>query len=445
MPEKFFDTHCHLFNIVDVPLYESLNGKIEMNTVVKLLGAISASSALLTGFLQHKIHDYKEFIQFFERGQDENIRSLASQILQASNADQVILTPLVMDFDCTRHDCGEDNDLCFGKDCPLQKSRQTSATYDPTAAGQFNRLQASIKSFHDQHSDWGQNIKILPFLGFDLRKLTPNASTALTELQKLWDSVGVSKELRAQGFNSIESGKALGIKLYPPLGFNPYPHQPEALQPYKEFYEWCIEKQIPITVHCQSGSFSTTKKKRTIKNNTHASNWLRLFEDWDSGKINSSHDINELRINFAHFGGENGLEDMIDLWRSHDTDTNSWTYFLVKLLQKYDHTYADLSAFDWSDSGDSKNFVRLMKLDKNNDLPDSGVESPYKLKDKLLWGSDVPMVVSDESYKKGKDQDGQSDYRYLWDNFNSAIKNAPDKNSLVKNMSEINPEEFLLR
>jgi len=444
MPEKFFDTHCHLFNIVDVPLYETLNGKIEMNTVIKLLGAISASSALLSGFLQNKIEDYKEFIQFFERGQDENIRALASQVLNTSKAEQVILTPLVMDFDCTRHDCGEDNKLCFGKDCPLQKSRQTSATYDPTAAGQFKRLQASINSFHDQHNDWDQKIKILPFLGFDLRKLTPNNSTALAELKALWKSVGATKAERAQGFSSIESGTAMGIKLYPPIGFNPYPQQPEALQPYQEFYEWCIEEQIPITVHCQSGSFSTTKKKRTIKNNTHASNWLRLFEDWNSDKIDSDYDINKLRINFAHFGGENGLEDMIDLWRPHDTDTDSWTYLLVKLLQNYDHTYADLSAFDWANSGDSENFVRLMKLDKDNDLPDSGVESPHKLKDKLLWGSDVPMVVSDKSYRENTNQDGQSEYKHLWENFNSAITNVPDKSRLVRSMSELNPEKFLL-
>ncbi|MFW5498843.1 MULTISPECIES: amidohydrolase family protein [unclassified Maridesulfovibrio] len=438
---KFIDTHCHLFNLVDVPLYETLDGKIEMNTVIKLLGAISASSALLTGFLQHKIQDYKEFIQFFERPQEENIRALADEILKSTKAGQIILTPLVMDFDCTRHPCGEKNNLCFQRSCPLDQPRQTNVSYDPTAAGQYYRLQKSIKSAHANNPGWNQKVKILPFLGFDLRKLTSQSNKAFSQLQALWNSVGTTKDERGNGFNSITSGKALGIKLYPPIGFNPYPEQRSALTPYKEFYEWCIKEQIPITVHCQTGSFSTTKKKRTIKKNTHASNWYRLFQDWDSGRINSSYDINDLRINFAHFGGENGLEDMIDYWRANNIDQDSWTYILVKLLQNYDNTYADLSAFDWADSGDSKNFATLLKMDRNGKLPATKPgKTPYKLTDKLLWGSDVPMVVSDKSYKKDKRHNGKSGYEHLLNNFQNAVQDG----QLIQNMTEFNPEKFLL-
>lgn len=441
----FVDSHCHLFNFVDIPVYETLDGKVSMNTAVKLLGAMSASGALLSGFAQKKIHDYKDFVQFFERSQKENIRTLAYEMNKYLPEELKVVIPLVMDFDCVRQTCGQECKPCIDERCSLFLVPDPSIAQDPSSSEQLDRLTHSIESMTKSlASADGKMVKLFPFIGFDLRKLTPQNSTALSELKILWQKVGVTLAERQQGFAKIPNGKVLGIKLYPPIGFNPYPGEPTALAAYKEFYEWCIAEHIPITVHCQAGSYSAGRKKRDVNNDTHARNWCRLFEDWDSGKIQSSQDIKELRINFAHFGGEDGLEDMLDGWRVDGIDEKSWTYAIVDLLTKYPHTYSDLSAFDWSDKEAVKNLRDLLEMDKNSRFGGQR----YAVARKLLWGSDIPMILDSKAYYRNTDRDNEQGYRYLVENYRKAVgKNhivGDQGENIITHMTATAPAEFLL-
>jgi len=125
-----------------------------------------------------------------------------------------------------------------------------------------------------------------------------------------------------------------------------------------------------------------------------------------------------LNINFAHFGGEDGLEDMID----KNIDETSWTYYLVKLLKRYPNTYADISAFDFADKDACKNLKKTLGLDKKGKFDKEG---DYKLKEKLLWGSDVPMVISGASFfdkaKQRNKNKGNAEYRHLYDRFTNLV------------------------
>lgn len=451
--QSFIDLHCHLFNMVDVPVYETLDGKVRMNTLLKLVGAFSASGAFLSGLVRSKIGDYKDFIQFFERAQDANLLALASQIQRAvvqgttvsETYEQVVLTPLVMDFDCIRQECGERCKPCTAvKNCPHTGMKLSSIATDPSAEAQYYRLRETIKRVEKTEEGEGGKLKVLPFIGFDLRKLTPQNSNALSELKKFWEKVGVTKTEREGGFSEISSGKALGIKLYPPIGFNPYPQDDvKAVVQYKKFYEWCIEERIPLTVHCQSGSYSATRRQRAINKDTHIKNWSALFVDWGKGNLRSEKDIKELRINFAHFGGENGLEDMLD-W--YGVDNDAWTYQIIQMMKEYPHVYSDISAFNWVDDGDAENFATVFKLNEKNELG----RGDYRVQEKILWGSDVPMVISEDSYCQGKDESRVSDYGYLMNNFTKAVDLIYEENpqlgeQLIENMISKNPESFLLR
>ncbi|MGL1861677.1 MAG: amidohydrolase [Pseudodesulfovibrio sp.] len=447
MPTTFIDLHCHLFNFVDIPVYETLSGKVGMKTAIKLIAAMTVSAPVVGGILLHKIRDYKDLIQFFERPVEENMRFLAQELKSASLQERVIMTPLVMDFDCVRHpDCSEKGKPCTGRKCPLQTETPTTESSDPTTEGQYRRLVQAIDLITKQDASWSETNKVFPFLGFDLRKLTPKNSDALKNLKNFWKKHGVTKEGRLAGFDAIENGKALGIKLYPPIGFNPYPKGRKAVKPYVEFYEWCITEGIPITVHCQSGSYSATRSRTQVNKDTHANNWLRLFEDWEKIRTDSDVQIEDLRINFAHFGGDEGLDEMFDTSHRGNINKGSWTYPLLKLVQKYPNAYADLAAFEWGEKESRENIVKLLDMEIHGGFG----SSEYPLREKLLWGSDVPMVVSDKSYRKKAEEHGPCSYSYLLNNFRYAISTCnslpmPQQvKELVTAMSYTNSKAFLL-
>lgn len=440
----FVDAHIHMFNLLDIPLYETLDGKVKMNTTKKLAAAFSSTPLLLGGILSNKVHVYKDFIQFFERPQKENIKCFAHEVAKYKPTDNIILTPLVMDFDCVRHECSQKHKPCIDMDCPLNKAPDPTITQDPNAEKQYLRLQKNITELENENA-LPTNVKIFPFIGFDLRKLTVKKSTALADLKKFWSEIGLKKLNRADDPVNIKNGTAIGLKLYPPIGFNPYPEDKEALNLYVELYEWCIAEQIPLTVHCQPGSYSTGRIQREVNRDTKAENWLRLFEAWEDKKFETKEDIKELRINFAHFGGEACLEGMLDSWRFDGIDEKTWTYRLIELIGNYPHAYADISAYDFSDKQAAGNLATLISKAHAGKLHGH----KYKLADKLLWGSDVPMVLDSDAYRKDTKQDGLGAYEHLMQNFRNTIyqaeMNTEDKELLIANMSDRTPMNFLFK
>ena len=399
--DLFVDNHCHLFNIVDIPLYATLEGKLEMSTLKKFafgLGLTIGSIPLfLAGTPKSKLKETEEFLRFFEREISSNIKWLTEQIHNTVPADtDVLLTPLVMDFD-------------------LVDKNAKSGLDEPNAERQLNRLVKAIKE--TKAKTYG--IKLCPFMGFDLRKL--HNEGGLKAFQKIWKKYSPKGEI--DSYDDLKSADVIGIKLYPPLGFNPYSRIQKNRVKYIEFYKWCCDNDIPITAHCQMSSFSPTKSS-AVKRNTRPANWWHLLQD--------NKELQSLRINFAHFGGEDGVEDMFD-WAFDGIDESSWTYDLIKLLKKYPNTYADVSAYDFADEDACDNINQVLTLDADGKFDKHG---QYQLKDKLLWGSDVPMVISDESYREDGDKDAYAAYKYFFKKFKNTI-------SFYKDMTGENSKQFL--
>jgi predicted TIM-barrel fold metal-dependent hydrolase len=229
--------------------------------------------------------------------------------------------------------------------------------------------------------------------------------------------------------DNLVSGRLLGIKIYPPIGFNPCPAT--LPQTYSDFYTWCCANDIPLTVHCQTGSYSAGKEGSKVAENTNPINWRNLLQQPQ---------FNTLRINFAHFGGETGTEEM---FQRRDYNTNSWTYTIIELLKNYPNTYADLSAYDYSSGKHRKNLRTIFELDV------AGAFGPgHALADKLLWGSDVPMVISDKSYRRNHKSDGISEYTAYLKGFTDTINSSTvlseiDKSTIINKLTEVNPKRFL--
>ena len=99
--------------------------------------------------------------------------------------------------------------------------------------------------------------------------------------------------------------------------------------------------------------------------------------------------------------------------------------------------------YDYDKKEHRNNLVKIFEKDENGDFG-----SGHKLADKLLWGSDVPMVISGKSFREGQRNKGESKYKHYFNGFLTAIHSsnklsAQQQAQLITNMTEINPKKFL--
>lgn len=164
-----------------------------------------------------------------------------------------------------------------------------------------------------------------------------------------------------------------GIKVYPPLGFDPWPEEdPGELAKVKLLYEYCSAKRIPITAHCNSGGFVVLDRKYS-RELTGPDKWERVLEDYP-----------ELILNLAHFGKENMKFLLFPAER--------WTRKIIKLIAKYDNLYTDFSF-----NGLDKEYYRDLR--RHLDRGPAGLRE--KLKRRILFGTDFMINLTGvESYNE---------------------------------------------
>lgn len=404
--DTFVDTHCHMFTVADVPLHESLSRNIKHPLTVVFGG-------LLAGFGFQK---YEKFIKFFDQESPQNVEQIVIELKDALAGDfddafhietgNLILTPLVMDFD---------------RNGNVEKFE-----------GQVRRLVDAAKAFKDMEAP-AKDVKVLPFIGLDPRRFVFDGDGMIlgpaeikADLKTFLQSRGVIDE-NSDGRlprTSLKSGDILGVKLYPPLGFHVYPNDSAEREGYLAVYELLAEYQIPITVHCQEGSYNLADND--LVTFTHPKNWGRVLE--------TNENLAKLRINLGHFGGESEVAAAIewtniddshqDLLATGPTHTG-WSSEIIKLLKKYEHTYADISAFDYRQEKCCASLLWLLAYDEAGKFDEYGA---YPLAKKLMWGSDYPMILNhiNTSYRK-----------YFSDFVNSVI----DRNPLSPNQECRLPNE----
>jgi hypothetical protein len=223
--------------------------------------------------------------------------------------------------------------------------------------------------------------------------------------------------------DSLRSHFFSGLKLYPALGYDPWPcgdlsvENPgpgQILEQKKvEFiYNFCEAKQIPITVHCQNSSFSTIDKK-TERKNTHPVKWKPILKKYPG-----------LKLNFAHMG-------LVD--EGPPPPSHQWTETIISFMKeknssgksKYPNIYADFAC-----KGRRKGnydfyafFSLLLEKYKKAGL--------FDIKKRILFGTDFPMqLYEDQSYKS-----------YISCFFNAGKNNFSDRDK--KLFYNINPARFI--
>lgn len=156
---------------------------------------------------------------------------------------------------------------------------------------------------------------------------------------------GIINYIRTSGVVG-KSGPFYGIKLYPYLGYHP------ACEELKPIYDFCAEKDLPITTHTAVTGFPPEKLCSNVRPDFgNPLNYEQVIKQY-GGK---------LKINFAHFG--------------HGDDT--WGKTIVSLMEQYNNVYSDLSCY--TIASDIDNFKEKFW---SNDI----------VKERTMFGSDFDVM-----------------------------------------------------
>lgn len=115
-----------------------------------------------------------------------------------------------------------------------------------------------------------------------------------------------------------------GIKLYPPLGFDPWPSEPSEREKAEALYQFCETNQIPITTHCDDGGFRVIQLEKA---------WTYTAPERYTEVLLR---FPNLRINFAHFGYLHNQIKRIN-------DQYEWRNRILKFMLEYPNVYSDFS------------------------------------------------------------------------------------------------------
>ncbi|MCP3887252.1 MAG: amidohydrolase family protein [Desulfobulbaceae bacterium] len=385
--ELFIDSHCHLFNISDIPILQTVIDKEKF--VLEQVHHPLKALLLPAVFFKRKFikkQQYK-FISFFESEIETNARNIDKSLnitLSDENhqisAGKKIITPLIMDFDR--------NGFVANGNPEKIKS-------------QVVKLVETIK-----REDIVSTI-ILPFIAVDPRRFvyedwSKEDSKLLGEGQISTNITNYINDFSVKtainDISAIETGDICGIKLYPSLGWDLFPSDENILKSYAIVLKKLVEFDVPITVHCQKASFELGIDSDKGNEFTDPFKWNKLL-------ANTALDLKNIRLNLAHFGGEEGVKKIADFrYKNGESEEKcpygprkkGWTYEIIKLIKNYDNTYADLAAFDWCDKHAVASLLWILFWDGKQDEDGEFYQdnSPnHKIINKLLWGTDIPMVL----------------------------------------------------
>jgi len=188
-----------------------------------------------------------------------------------------------------------------------------------------------------------------------------------------------------------------GVKLYPPLGFDPWPQaSAEEMDKVHYLYAYCSEKAIPMTVHVSDGGFIAVPNSEEL---TSPRKWQAVLQAYP-----------HLKLNLAHMGHQE--KKKWGLFRRR-----GWQEAVLELTERYDTVYTDISCL-----GFTAQFYEELRTLLDRHTP--------RLQERLLFGSDFMInLLWSTSY---------NDYLAL---FAHSCLTHDERRALC----EINPERFLFR
>ncbi|MFA4837831.1 MAG: amidohydrolase family protein [Dehalococcoidia bacterium] len=292
--------------------------------------------------------------------------------------DKIVLTPLIMDFGLKSYE----------KAGTLYKVR-----WKPIAS-QVLDVCLGIKYYYKNRYEYelpGANPKaplfeIHPFMGINTRnyamsnKTLGTSSSLETLLSKNFTgfaddttatrraNLAVRNWMDFTGdLDTIKPYDFIGIKVYPPLGYNPWPTETweknaaDEMEKVRYLYDFCQSNNIPITAHCSNGGFLADRKYAKL---AHPEKWATVLDNYPN-----------LRLNLAHFGAAN----------------KGWRKAIAELILKHDNVYTDISY-----RGVNKKYYEVLRKFLDGHTSDER----KKLMERIIFGSDFMInLMSIDSYR----------------------------------------------
>jgi len=361
--KTFYDIHFHAFNLSHpniLAFISRVNLRLLFMTtpvsapIMDIFGWDTKIKNLLT-MLENDIGNYFLVLEYYLRQSPQvshnYLFSGHSQYVREDTYHKIVLCPLIMDF---------------GYKNILSNSFYRIPAQKPVAEQTFDLLNGI--DFYNRHTlrvvesagkiprvsytpaDKQQKLfEIYPFLG-----LNP-ANYTFAGIVKLLDEYFSDYDGQRTTLYENMGGKHgfAGIKLYPPLGFDPWPPDKQERQKTDYLYAYCCKKQIPITTHCSDGGFAVCDEAAAFTNPAH---WRLVLQAFP-----------ELKINFAHMGKQSKKRFIFFA-------QTAWLNEVLALIAEYSNAYADFSCTAFGD----KYYRELADLIKGEPV----------IRRKILFGTD---------------------------------------------------------
>ena len=181
----------------------------------------------------------------------------------------------------------------------------------------------------------------------------------------------VFMDMKNASVEDMSSSPFAGIKLYPPLGYDPWPEDGKKRATVEALYSFCCGKGIPITTHCDEGGFRLIPLEKSWKY-TSPKRYAPIFNKYPT-----------LKLNFAHLGHSYALP-------FGAAKTLEWRSEIFAMMGEHPGVYGDFS-FDGTNPEYYEGLLRALDA------------LPGNLRDivegRILFGSDFMVnLVKVKSY-----------------------------------------------
>ncbi len=405
----FYDVHMHAFNLSHpylLAFIRRFKGKLGallcFSPTLPLLAKVPDLWPAAASFMESKIDVAQNLLSVMENDIGSFFLLIENCLREGSNPplqgdklhigdrtyERIILTPLMMDFGYKgKTPPGEKKpEKTFHYDVPASKPIKEQVTDVFNGIKDYAETKSSeklSKKFPALGSAPRRVLEIYPFLGLNTQNYEADEIEEL--LDKYFGEKASSKqELRANmgwfdgDIEHLTIGSFAGVKVYPPLGFDPWPDgkhgDAEELRKVELLYSLCCKKNIPITSHGGTGGFVTIDKRR-LRSYASVEKWEKVLAAFP-----------DLRLNLAHFPMDERM-----LWFVPNP-AHPLRNAYVKLVLDHENAYIDFSC----QVVDDEYFVALGKTLRRLPSPER-----KKLSERILFGSDFAVnLLGIESYNR---------------------------------------------
>jgi predicted TIM-barrel fold metal-dependent hydrolase len=181
---------------------------------------------------------------------------------------------------------------------------------------------SAIRKYHRMHPDG--LFEFFPFIGVNTAVHSSRFIRSLLEKY-----VNVDRTEVCSGDRRLFRG----VKVYPPLGMDPWPEGDSSqMSKVRILYDFCQEKRIPITTHCDNQGFRGVRYKLS-QEYTSPCRWEKVLKQYP-----------DLILDFAHFGYEYGLASDVKSFLPVSLPmAGEWFNTIIRLMKEYPGVYTDLS------------------------------------------------------------------------------------------------------